>query len=127
MTLKRSTKKGKRLISYDADLFFDANAETNYNEQFSTLTPLVDREVALEDLSQTTIPRLFIHMKWESLLMNLVPPTTQLVREFYSHIHDISKSNQVSIFLRGKIVKIAPNLLSHNLSLPRIDNPISYC
>lgn len=45
----------ERQTCYDADLFIDAEAETNYKERFSTSTPLVEREVTLEDLSETPI------------------------------------------------------------------------
>ncbi|KAB1200944.1 hypothetical protein CJ030_MR0G005880 [Morella rubra] len=59
MTYKRSAKKGKRSREVDTNRFVDAEAEDLYNERFSTLTPLVEREVALEEFSHTLVPQLF--------------------------------------------------------------------
>lgn len=110
------------MLDHDAKLFVDSNAEESFNERFSTLNLLIEREVSLEDLSQTTVPRLFMERHWQSLVMNLITPVDQLVREFYSNIHNISESRHFSIFIRGKIRRITPDLLSNTFSFPRNAN-----
>ncbi|KAB1219111.1 hypothetical protein CJ030_MR3G008422 [Morella rubra] len=124
MTYKRAAKKGKRSQEFDSERFVDAEAAALYNEKFSTLTPLVEREVSLEDFSHISLPQLFFTRKWEPLLVNLASPSAQLVREFYSNIHDISDSKHFSVFLRGHHFRITPDFLSQMLSFPRVENPL---
>ncbi|KAB1203562.1 hypothetical protein CJ030_MR8G015385 [Morella rubra] len=124
MTYKRAAKRGKRSQEFDSDRFVDAEAAALYTEKFSTLTPLVEREVSLEDFSHISLPQLFLTRKWEPLLVNLASPSAQLVREFYSNIHDISDSKHFSVFLRGHHFRVTPDFLSQMLSFPRVENPL---
>lgn len=82
---KRAVKKGKKAISFDDTIFHDAVQPKEFlNTRFALNYLLLEREVLLNDSSQTSIPGLFLSRDWESLLVSLSPPSEMLVRDqFY--------------------------------------------
>lgn len=65
----------------------------------------------------------FTSRGWEPLLVELTPHPSLLVQEFYTDIHDVSRST-FKVFLRGKMIKITPDVISSLVHTPRVVHPL---
>lgn len=66
---------------------------------------------------------IFTSWGWEPLFVELVPPSSLLIYEFYANIHDVSGSS-FRVFLRYKMIKITIDVVSSFAHIPRVVHPL---
>ncbi|KAG6693116.1 hypothetical protein I3842_10G149700 [Carya illinoinensis] len=99
--------------------FHSARAQELYSQNFSHRTPIVEREVTLGELTETIIPRIFESRQWQALTTGHPTPSVELVREFYSNIHDISVDDSFEVSLRNVVFRVTPGMIATLLNAPR--------
>ncbi|KAG6682447.1 hypothetical protein I3842_13G142000 [Carya illinoinensis] len=103
--------------------FHSAKAQELYSQNFSHRTPIVEREMALGELTETIIPRIFESRQWQALTIGHPTPSVELVREFYSNIHDVSVDDSFEVSLRNVVFRVTPGMIATLLNVPRVSYP----
>ncbi|KAB1219567.1 hypothetical protein CJ030_MR3G012363 [Morella rubra] len=104
--------------------FLNADAESHYSKKFSTKGVILKREVLLDELTHLRFSDKIVSRGWEGLLTKLIPPSEEVVREFYSNIHAISDINSFAIYFCGTFLDVHPFFLAQCLSIPRVNHPV---
>nr|POF18318.1 transcription factor myc4 [Quercus suber] len=98
----------------------DLDAQTSYDGIFSKRRLYLERDVTLSELQFTCIHRIFESRGWISLASGFPAPPTNLIHEFYSNIHDITKDGSFSVMVRNISFEVTPDLVSTVLGIPRV-------
>ncbi|XP_041002183.1 ankyrin repeat-containing protein At5g02620-like [Juglans microcarpa x Juglans regia] len=96
--------------------FCNPRARELYTQNFSTRSPIVEREVLLGELSETVIPRIFESRQWLALTIGHPTLSVELVKEFYSNIAAISDDGSFEVSLRNIVFRVTPDHTAESCS-----------
>ncbi|KAB1219405.1 hypothetical protein CJ030_MR3G001112 [Morella rubra] len=108
---------------FDSTKFLSAQVKELFNKKFSPKLLIIERELLLEELTEMHVAECFQSRGWESMITDIVPPSTSVIHELYSNMHNFIDATSFIVYFRGQSIEVDPSVLTHCLSLPRVYKP----